>query len=62
MSTTEDVQLKVEEIARRDDTCKATVWRQIKRGELPAHRIGRHRRIWQSDWLNRRKAGRGTRI
>ena len=53
-----DEQLTVKEVARRDKTCEATVWRQIKRGELPAVRIGRLLRIKESDWRKARRSSR----
>ena len=56
--STADVQLTIKEVARRDKTCEATVWRQIKRGELPAVRIGRLLRIKLSDWRKARRSSR----
>jgi excisionase family DNA binding protein len=56
--STADEQLTVKEVANRDNTCEATVWRQIKRGELPAVRIGRLLRVKESDWRKARRSSR----
>lgn len=55
MSTT---LLTLEEVARRDKTCKATVWRQIRKGKLPAVRVGRLLRVKESDWQKARRSSR----
>jgi excisionase family DNA binding protein len=51
-----DELLLVDEIARLQKNCPESVRRQIRRGELPAVRVGRQYRIWKSEFLKTRRA------
>lgn len=46
----EDILYTTEEIAQKLKITKGTVYEMIKRGELEAHRVGRHLRISQAQF------------
>lgn len=57
----EDTLLTVEEIAQLLRVSTKTVYRLLRRGEIPAHRIGHHWRFDRAEitqWLFERRVGR----